>query len=111
MTDSVAVFSPGDRLTDNATGPKMSGAVAYLRRGNDKPKTVYADKDLTVALGTSVTADALGYPTSDGTTKTLVYTGTSDYKIVIKDANGVTVVTHDDVKGGCDVLAARERTC
>ena len=100
MTDSVAVFSPGDRLTDNATAAEMSGAVAYFYdAGTTNPKTVYADKDLTVALGTSVTADALGYPTSDGTTRTLVYTGTSDYKIVIKDANGVTVVTHDDVKG------------
>ena len=100
MTDSVAIFSPGDRLTDNSTGAVLPGGVAYFYdAGTTNPKTVYADGDLSVTLGTSVTADALGYPTSDGTTRTLVYTGTSDYKIVIKDANGVTVVTHDDVKG------------
>ena len=100
MTDSVAVFSPGDRLTDNATAAEMSGAVAYFYdAGTTNPKTVYADKDLTVALGTSVTADALGYPTSDGSTKTLVYTGTSSYKVVIKDSDGNTIVTHDNVKG------------
>lgn len=100
MTDSVAVFSPGDRLTDNATAAEMSGAVAYFYdAGTTTPRTVYADADLLTALGTSVTADSLGYPTSDGTTKTLVYTGTSSYKVVIKDSDGNTIVTHDNVKG------------
>lgn len=100
MTDAVAVFPPGFRLTDSTTGAAMSGAtIEFYDAGTSTPKTVYADEDLTTELGTSVTCDSLGYPTSNGTTKTLVYVGTSSYKVVIKTSGGTTIATHDNVKG------------
>jgi hypothetical protein len=100
MVDSVAVFPPGQRLTNSTTGAPLSGAVVkFFTAGTTTPKTVYADQDLTVALGTSITTDSLGYPTSDGTTKSLVYTDTSAYKARIETSAGVLIVEHDNVKG------------
>jgi hypothetical protein len=100
MVDSVNVFTPGQRLTNSTTGAPLSGAVVrFFTAGTTTPKTVYADADLTTALGTSVTTDSLGYPTSDGTTKTLVYTDTSAYKARIETSTGTLIVEHDNVKG------------
>lgn len=100
MADAIAVFPPGYRLTDNTTGATLSGAVLrFYDAGTTTPKIVYADSELTTELGTSVTCDSLGYPTSNGTTKTQIYVGTADYKIRIETSTGVEIVTHDNVKG------------
>jgi hypothetical protein len=100
MVDAVNVFPPGQRLTNSTTGAPLSGAVVrFYTAGTTTPKTVYADQDLTTALGTSVTTDSLGYPTSDGTTKSLVYTDTSAYKARIETSTGTLIVEHDNVKG------------
>lgn len=104
MTDSVAVFSPGDRVTDNSTGAVVSGAVLYFYDAvSTVPKTVYADSNLSTPLGTTVTCDSLGYPTSDGTTKTQIYVGTELYKVVAKTSTGTELWTHDNVKGAVAV--------
>lgn len=101
MTDSVAVFPPGYRLTDSSTGAPLSGAVIeFYDAGTTTPKTVYADETLLTAVGTTVTTDSLGYPTSDGgTTKSLIWVGTAAYKIVIETSGGSTIASHDDIKG------------
>lgn len=105
MTDSVEVFPPGYRLTDSATGAPLSGGVLYFYdAGTNTAKTVYSDKDLITSLGTSITTDALGYPTSDGSTKTLIYVGTSAYKVVIKNSAGSTVAEHDNIKGAVTTI-------
>lgn len=107
MTDAVAVFSPGYRLTDNTTGAVVgSGTLEFFDAGTSTPKTVYADENLTTALGTSVQCDSLGYPTSNGTTKTLVYVGPASYKVVAKDGDGVTLWTHDNVKGAVETTSS-----
>ena len=105
MTDSVAVWPPGFRLTDSTTGAPMSGAVVeFYDAGTTNPKSVYADSDLLTSIGTTVTTNALGYPTSDaGTTRSLVYVGTAAYKIVIKTSDNVTIATHDNVKGAVEL--------
>jgi len=103
MADSVAVFSPGFRLTDSDTGATISGAIIrFYDAGTTTPRTVYADQDLLTALGTSVTTDSLGYPTSNGTTKSLVYADTASYKVTIEDSDAVVLATHDHVKGALD---------
>lgn len=100
MTDSVNVFPAGLRLTDNATGAPLEGATIYFYYANTTtPKTVYSDANLTTPIGTSVVTDALGYPTTNGTTRTLIYNDTFAYKIVIKDFDAVTIAEHDNVKG------------
>ena len=49
------------RLFDSAGNPLYPGRVEFFDATTSLPKTVYADKDLTVALGTSVTTDLEGY--------------------------------------------------
>ncbi|PPD07130.1 MAG: hypothetical protein CTY28_10125 [Hyphomicrobium sp.] len=103
MVDSVNVFPPGQRLTNSSTGAPLSGAVVrFYVAGTTTPKTVYADQDLTTALGTSVTTDSLGYPTSDGSTKTLVFTDTSSYKVRIETSAGALIAEHDYVKAAVE---------
>lgn len=106
MTDSVAVFDPGFRVTDNSTGAPVSGAVLeFYDAETTTPKTVYADNDLLTSLGTTVTTDSLGYPTSDGSTKTRVYVGTAAFKVVAKTSGGTTLWTHDNNPGAVEVVS------
>lgn len=106
MVDSVAVFPAGYRLTDSNTGAPLSGArIRFFDASpgdeltTTDPKIVYANQGLTIELGTYVVCDALGYPTSNGSTKTLIYVGTQSYKIRIETSTGVEIVTHDHVPG------------
>jgi hypothetical protein len=99
MADAVQVFDAATRVTDASGNPVSGGSIEFYDAGTTTPKTVYADKDLTVVLGASVATDAGGYPVTGGSVKTLVYVGTADYKMVIKDSGGVTLITHDNIKG------------
>ena len=99
MLDSTTVLEPGFRVTD-ANGDPVSGAkLKFYDSGTTTPKTVYADSALSTSLGSTVTCDSGGYPTSDGSTKTLIWTGTASYKIIITDADDVTIATHDGITG------------
>ena len=100
MADAVAVFTPGQRLTDTSGVPFASCEVTFYEAGTTTPKPVYADADLTVSLGSTIYTESAGYPvTSSGSTvKTLVYTDTNAYKIVIT-SDGLTIAEHDNVKG------------
>lgn len=97
MTTSVAVFPPGFRVTDANDNPVSGATIEFYSAATTTPKTVYSDSDLTIPIGTSVTTDAGGYPTSGGN-KTLVYVDTA-YKVIIKDADGAVIATHDRVPG------------
>jgi hypothetical protein len=99
MTDSVALFPLGYRFEDPQGVPYSGATVEFYDADTTNPKTVYADKDLTVELGTSVTTDAAGRPTSDGTTPTDVFVGTAPYKYILKDADGVVIETKDNRPG------------
>lgn len=105
MADSALVFPAGLRLTDSETGAPLSGGIIrFFDAGTTTPKTVYSDSGLTVAIGTTSTTDALGYPTSDGgSTKTLIYVGTSPYKVTVETSTGSVLATHDNVKGAVAV--------
>ena len=101
MTDSVAVFPPGFRLTDTLGVPYNGASIEFYDALTTNPRLVYSDQALLTALGTIVYGDSAGYPVSaqGGTNKVLVYTNTADYKVVIKDGSGVVIATHDIVKG------------
>lgn len=99
MTASIPIFSPMVRVLDASGNPVASGTVEFYNAGTSTPKTVYADADLTIELGTTVSTDAGGYPVTSGNARTLVYTGTSAFKMVVKDSAGATLVTHDNVPG------------
>lgn len=99
MVDSVALFPLGYRFEDAQGVPYSGATVEFYDAGTTSPKTVFADKDLTVELGTSITTDSAGRPTSDGTTPTDIFVGTADYKFVLKDADGNTIETKDNRPG------------
>lgn len=101
--DSAPVLSPTDRLTDGNGLPVPGGVFSFFEAGTTTPKTIYSDSDLTQALGTSVTCDSGGYPTSDGSTKVMIYTGTTAYKLVATDADGATLWTLDDIPGAPEI--------
>ena len=100
MADAVAVFTPGQRLTDTSGVPFASCEVTFCEAGTTTPKLVYADADLTVSLGSTIYTDSAGYPVTayGSSTKTLVYTDTAAYKITIS-SNSITIAEHDNVKG------------
>lgn len=105
MTDSILIYQPGQRVTDNDTGaPVEAGTLYFYTAGSAyaTPLTVYSDSSLSTTLGTFVALDSLGYPVSSGTAKTLIYTGATSYAIVCKDATGATVWQHDGVRGALD---------
>ncbi len=103
MTDSVAVLPPGWRALD-ANGDVVSGAILeFFESGTTTPLEVFSDSDLSTSLGTSITCDAGGYPTSDGNSKTLIYSGTAAYKVRLRDADDTTTIwEHDEVRGALD---------
>lgn len=49
------------RLFDSAGNPLTYGKVEFFDATTSLPKTIYSDKDLTIALGTSVLTDLEGY--------------------------------------------------
>lgn len=104
MADSVLVWAPGVRLLGPDGKTLAGGRIEFYHAGTTSPYTVYADADLTVALGTVVYLDSGGYPiaSQSDSTKVHVYVGIEPYKVVIKDADGVTVVTADNVRGALD---------
>jgi|GEM_PF-997781 len=104
MADSVLVWAPGVRLLGPDGKTLAGGRIEFYHAGTTSPYTVYADADLTVALGTVVYLDSGGYPIANqsDSTKVHVYVGIEPYKVVIKDADGVTVVTADNVRGALD---------
>lgn len=100
--DSIQVLKPGLRAL-SASGAVLSGGVyEFYDAGTTTPRTVYADKDLSIALGVTVTCDSGGYPTSDGSAKVEVYTGATPYKVILKAADATTIFSHDNVKGALD---------
>lgn len=101
MADSQRIFDPAARLTDANGNPLSGGKAKFYAANTSNPLTIYSDAELTTAIGTVVIADAGGYPEHSGA-KTLIWTGTAPYKVVITDASDVTVATHDNIKGALD---------
>lgn len=86
-------------------GNVMPGALLYFYvTGTTTPKAVYSDPDLDPgnALPQPVEADAGGLFPS-------IYYASGDYKVILKDADDVTVWTVDPVSGstGADTLTTR----
>lgn len=103
MTDSVAVFSPLDFVPDSNGNPVANGTIEFYVAGTNTPKTVYADSDLTTALGTTVSTNASGALVTGGGADTMVYVDTVAYKIIVKNSLGATIRTLDNIKGAVSI--------
>jgi hypothetical protein len=102
MTDAIQVLKPGWRALD-ANADVYSGAVLhFFDAGTSNTRTVYSNYGLSTALGTTVTCDSGGFPTSDGNTKVEIYTGSTPYKVILKNSAGTTQWTIDNIIGALD---------
>lgn len=102
--DALPVLSILDRITD-ADGDIVSlGSIEFYEAGTTTPREVFSDSGLSVSLGTIVYGDTGGYPvsTQGGSTKVSIYTGTGAYKVIVKDADGVALITRDNIPGALD---------
>ncbi len=108
--DSIAVFSVLDRVTNSDGTPVASGTVEFYLAGTSTPLTVYSDYGLSTSLGTTVSLNSAGYPVSGGGSVVSVYTGTSAYKIIVKDADGATIadLSRDNIKGAVEIPVTDE---
>jgi Protein of unknown function (DUF2793) len=104
MADSIAVFPPGFRVTDE-NGDLVPGAkITFFQAGTSTPRLVYSDAALTVSLGSTVTCDASGAPVAGGGSDVVIYTGTTAYKIQVTTAANVLVPGYDfdNIRGALD---------
>lgn len=108
MTDVISILSPLVIVKDDNGDPVSNGSIEFYDAGTSTPKTVYADRDLSVALGTTVDTDSAGYPVTGGSARTLIYTGVGDFKMIVKNSGGSTLVTHDDVPGAVATVVSDE---
>jgi len=105
--DSGFVFSPGQRLTTDDLAALAGGTVTFYEAGTSTLKAVYSDYALSVSLGSTIYLDSSGNPvaSSGSSTKVTVYTGSARVKVVIKDADGVTIQTIDNLQCAQDTSA------
>lgn len=83
MVDSVVVLDPAWQAPINPATklPYDDVLIAFFDSGTTNAKTVYADADLSDSLGTVVSCNSSGFPTTSGNSKCLIYTDTQPYKI------------------------------
>jgi hypothetical protein len=102
MADSVQVFQPGYFVADALGNPVSGAQIVFTNAGSpNDPYEVFADIDLTVSLGSVVYVDSAGRPvtTNGGSTQTLVYVGTTAYRVEIRNSLGVTIAgPYDNVR-------------
>lgn len=103
MTDAANVLSFLDYIADDGL-PVSGGSIEFYQAGTSTARTVYSDAALTVSLGTIVYTDSEGFPvsTQGGSTRVSIYTGIGAYKVIVKDADGVALITRDNIPGALD---------
>lgn len=101
MPDSGFVFSPAFRVVTDEIAAAAGGSIEFYAAGTSTPKVVYSTADLTTtSLGSTVYLDSGGHPVASqgSSTKVVIYTGAAAIKMVVKDADGVTLATYDNVQ-------------
>ncbi len=102
MLDALRVFEPGFRITDANGKPESGATITFYLEGTSTLMEVFSDDALSVSLGSTVTCDSAGYPTSNGSTRCMVYTGLQDFKVSIYYPSTGTTITHDNLPGAVD---------
>lgn len=82
------LLAPGFR-TETTAGVIISGGRVRVYGANTTNlATLFSDAGLTVPLTNPVTANSAGYPTSNGTTPTLIYLADGNYDVAVLGASG-----------------------
>lgn len=76
---------------DDNGDPLSGGTLSFYAAGTNSFADVFSDNTHLVALDNPLTLD------STGRTATVVYFGASSYKIVLKDSDGITIRTADNI--------------
>jgi len=101
MADATLVFPPGYKVTDDTGAVVSLATIEFYDAGTSDARTVYSDPTLSTAIGTTVYCDSSGAPvaSSGSSTRVSVYTGTGNYKVIIKDGDGAELETKDNLLG------------
>lgn len=78
---------------DSDGNPLSSGTISFFAAGTTTPLTVYSDSTLSTPIGTSLTLDVTGRPS------TQIFVPASAFKAVLKDSAAVTIRTADNLAG------------
>lgn len=81
---------------DSAGVPLSGGTLYFYKSGTTTATNIYSDSTGT-SLGTSVTLNSSGYPASGGNIVTLFRDESIALKIILKDSDGTTVWTADEL--------------
>lgn len=85
--------NPFHQFMNSAAVAYSGGVLRFYISGTSTPLAVYSDRLLTSSIGTSVTLNSAGRPS------TLVFLQPQQYKITLEDSDGVIVWTADPVNG------------
>ena len=103
MVDSVAVLPWAMPILDSNGDPVAGGSIEFYDAGTTDARTVYSTKDLsTTSLGTTVALNSAGIPVNGSNTPVVIYTGNTDYRVIIKTSADVTLYTYDNIQGALD---------
>lgn len=94
---TIPLYGPKVRFFDNNGDPLAGGKVYSYEAGTSTPKNTYTDSTGSTANANPVILDADGYAN--------IWLDTGDYKIVLTDADDVTIFTTDDVPGAVTILS------
>ncbi len=96
-----AAVSPVPRLTffANDGSPLSGGTVTTYLAGTLTPQPTYSDTGLSVPISNPIVLNAAGRPQASATdaTEVNVYLSSVSYKFLVKDSNGNTIDTPDNV--------------
>lgn len=95
MPDSLLLPICLDRLVDSNGDILALGTVGVFDAGTDDEKDVFTNLTLVTPAANPIVADAGGWLDAR-------YIGTGSYKLVIKDSDGATVKTVDNLPGALD---------
>lgn len=79
---------PRSQFLDDNGNPLAGGKLYSYKAGSSIPLAVYADKAATTPHANPVVLNSRG--------EALIYLGVQAYKLILKDANDVTIWTHDN---------------
>lgn len=89
---SFRFFQPGTQFFSNDGKVLAGGSLWFFDSGTSNPADTYSDPTLTTPNPNPVPLDGAGRPEND-------VWGDGSYRVVLKDAGGVTLVTMDNVSG------------
>jgi hypothetical protein len=93
------ILQPGTRVLD-ANGAAVSGGLVRVRDANTTTlSSLFSDAALTVPLTNPVVCNSQGYPSSDGSTPTLIFAQSANYDVAFLTAASVPLRSWEDVPG------------